>query len=85
MNYIITDENHVITAMSTGLISIPNGIIVDDIPENIEPMKWCYTPERGFYENPDYTPPIIPDEPTITQDDYNMDFDFRLSCLELGL
>ena len=66
MNYIITDENHVITAMSTGLISIPNGIIVDDIPENIEPMKWCYTAERGFYENPDYTPPIIPDEPVIT-------------------
>ena len=57
MNYIITDENHVITAMSTGLISIPNGIIVDNIPENIEPMKWCYTAENGFYENPDYTPP----------------------------
>lgn len=59
MNYIITDENHVITAMSTGLISIPNGIIVDDIPANVEPMKWCFTAEKGFYENPDYVPPDI--------------------------
>ena len=56
MNYIITDENHVITAMSTGLISISNGIIVDDIPANVEPMKWCFTAEKGFYENPDYVP-----------------------------
>ena len=59
MNYIITDENHVITAMSTGLISIPNGIIVDDIPANVEAMKWCFTAEKGFYENPDYVPPDI--------------------------
>ena len=59
MNYIITDENHVLTAMSTGLISIPNGIIVDDIPANVEPMKWCFTAEKGFYENPDYVPPDI--------------------------
>ena len=59
MNYIITDENHVITAMSTGLISMPNGIIVDDIPANVEPMKWCFTAEKGFYENPDYVPPDI--------------------------
>ena len=75
MNYIKVDENNVITAMSTGLISIPNGIIVDDIPANIEPMKWCYTAERGFYENPDYTPPEPEPEDPITQDDYNMDFD----------
>lgn len=59
MNYIITDGNHVITAMSTGLISIPNGIIVDDIPANVEPMKWCFAAEKGFYENPDYVPPDI--------------------------
>lgn len=59
MNYIITDENHVITAMSTGLISMPNGIIVDDIPANVEPLKWCFTAEKGFYENPDYVPPDI--------------------------
>ena len=59
MNYIITDENHVITAMSTGLISMPNGIIVDNIPANVEPIKWCFTAEKGFYENPDYVPPDI--------------------------
>lgn len=30
-------------------------------------------------------PPIPIPEPEIPQDEYNLDFDFRLSCLELGL
>lgn len=30
-------------------------------------------------------PPIPVPDPVIPQDEYNMDFDFRLSCLELGI
>ena len=89
MIYQITvNENNIVTGWSIGGY-IPKGIDVSEIPENIinsgDLNKWCYTPDRGFYENPDYEPPVIPEEDTITQDDYNMDFDFRLSCLELGL
>ena len=43
-----------------------DGIPVKSIPDGVELLKWCYTAENGFYENPDYTPPIIPDEPVIT-------------------
>lgn len=82
---IVTNVNNVITAILYAAHVDGSIEIKGDIPENIEPMKWCYTAEKGFYENPDYEPPVIPEEDTITQDDYNMDFDFRLSCLELGL
>ena len=63
---IVTDVNNVITAILYAAHIDGSIEIKGDIPENIEPMKWCYTPERGFYENPYYTPPIIPDEPVIT-------------------
>lgn len=58
---VTTDENNVLTGWSIGGY-IPDGIDVPEIPEYIqnsnELNKWCYTEEKGFYENPDY---IIPD------------------------
>lgn len=66
MNYIRVNENNVITGISSGKIILTDGIPIDSIPENIEVLKWCYTPEKGFYENPGYTPPVIPEEPVIT-------------------
>ena len=30
---------------------------VESVPEGIEPTKYCYTPEKRFYENPNYTEP----------------------------
>ena len=70
MIYQITvNEKNIVTGWSIGGY-IPKGIDVSEIPENIinsgDLNKWCYTAEKGFYENPDYTPPIIPDEPVIT-------------------
>lgn len=80
---ILINDKNVITAILYA-VNIDGSIeIKGDIPAEVTPLKWCYTAERGFYENPNYTPPE-PEDP-ITQDDYNMDFDFRLSCLELGL
>ena len=40
---------------------------VTELPEYVEPMKYCYTEEDGFYENPNYIEPPenpygIPDE-----------------------
>ena len=31
---------------------------VESVPEGIEPTKYCYTPEKGFYENPNYIEPV---------------------------
>lgn len=30
---------------------------IETIPENIEPQKYCYTEEQGFYKNADYVEP----------------------------
>ena len=33
-----------------------------NVPENVEVEKYCYTPNDGFYENPDYVEPPKPME-----------------------
>ena len=61
MVYQVTvDENNIITGWSIGGY-IPNGIDVPEIPEYIqnsnELNKWCYSQDKGFYENPNYIAP----------------------------
>lgn len=34
---------------------------VDSIPDGIEPYKYCYTEEQGFYFNPNWHEPITPE------------------------
>ena len=34
---------------------------VDEIPENVIPGKYCYTEEKGFYENPNWVEPEVED------------------------
>ena len=57
---IVTDNNNRILVISIGA-EISNGITVDEIPDYVfsseDKRKWCYTKEKGFYENPDYVPP----------------------------
>ena len=39
---------------------MPDGIIigeVDSVPKEVEIGKYCYTPEDGFYVNPNYKEP----------------------------
>ena len=59
---ITIDNSNVITGWSIGGY-IPNGIDIPQIPEFVitscDCHKWCYTKEKGFYENPDYEPPDI--------------------------
>ena len=56
---ILTDVNNVITAILYAAHVDGSIEINGEIPANIEPMKWCYTPENGFYENPNYEPPVV--------------------------
>ena len=77
------DENNVITAIVYHG-DIPDGIDVLSIPEGVDVLTHKYA-DGKFMLNPDYKPPQPAPEDTLTQDDYNMDFDYRLSCLELGL
>ena len=35
---------------------------VEEIPENVERAKYCYTEEKGFYVNENYVEPINPDK-----------------------
>lgn len=77
------DENNVITAIVYNG-NIPDGIEVPSIPEWVDVLTHKYV-DGKFIVNPDYKPPQPVPEDTLTQDDYNMDFDYRLSCLELGL
>ena len=64
--------------------NIPDGIDVPSIPEGVDVLTHKYA-DGKFMINPDYKPPQPAPEDTLMQDDYNMDFDYRLSCLELGL
>lgn len=39
-------------------IEMVNVYEVTEIPENVEREKYCYTEEKGFYENENYVEPI---------------------------
>ena len=48
------NENNVLVAIIYRDTADTEGIPVKNIPDGVELLKWCYTAERGFYENPDY-------------------------------
>lgn len=49
---------------------------IDNIPENIEEQKYCYTTKKGFYKNENYIEPLQPIEEQIT--------DIQIALAELG-
>lgn len=57
------------------------GAFIEDEPEDFSVEKYLYL-NGELIVNPDYTEHEI-EEPT--QDEINLDFDFRITCLELGL
>lgn len=80
------------------LINTSDSLIeMDSISEEVIPYKYCYTSEEGFYENPDYVEPPKPvevrvndlEESTTThaelQVETELEIDYRLSMIELGL
>lgn len=56
---------------------------IDSVPEEVEADKYCYTPEAGFYPNPEWEEPNkygVPDETVqAIKDDTIMDL------IELGV
>lgn len=63
----VFEENGSITLDNGNFIIISENnlefIDVGDIPDYVEPHKYCYTDEKGFYINPDYVEPTP--EPTL--------------------
>ena len=57
---IILGENNIIFGLSIGGF-VDGGINVNEIPQYIldsdDPQRWCYSIEKGFYENVNYIPP----------------------------
>ena len=46
------------------VVGFVNVNVVDEIPDGVERIKYCYTPAEGFYKNPNYVEPSkygIPD------------------------
>ena len=82
---ITVDEKGVVVCASIGGY-IPGGIDVEEIPAEVMscPGKWTYK-DGEFSENPDYVPPK--EEPSFEelQEEINLDTDYRLTCLELGI
>ena len=82
---ITVDEKGVVVCASIGGY-IPGGIDVEEIPQEVMrcPGKWTYK-DGKFSENPGYVPPE--EEPSFEelQEEINLDTDYRLTCLELGI
>lgn len=82
---ITVDEKGIVTGTSVGGY-ICGGINVEEIPQEVIdcPGKWTYK-DGKFEPNPDYVPPE--EEPSFEemQEEFNLDTDFRLTCLELGI
>ena len=57
--YRITDDDNVYYAVTEGFEVHE----VDELPSDFEPMKYCYTEEEGFYENPNK--PLLSDSERI--------------------
>lgn len=68
-------------------------IEVESIPQEVTPGKYCYTVEKGFYPNPNWKEPPRSQEQldeavnliNSHQAEVDVDVDFRLSKIELGL
>jgi hypothetical protein len=78
MKILILNQDNSIVVMSEEAQEVENGLLINDcvyppsldttlfevevIPYGVEPVKYCYTEEKGFYENPNYKPYYSPEE-----------------------
>ncbi len=61
--------NYLMNEGLEGEVAIPQSLVkgifeIEEIPENVEIAKWCYTEEKGFYKNENY---VEPEEPVETR------------------
>lgn len=79
--------------ISENLFCSKRGIQAFNVPtgsEDIEPYKYCYTVEKGFYPNPNWKEPLKPvevqlEELRLAKAESELEIDERISKLELGL
>ena len=78
----INVDNHAIAYAPDEKINV---FEVEEIPENIEIAKYCYTKEQGFYKNENYVEPeepvekrlkLIEERRALTEDMINMSLGF---------
>lgn len=77
------------------VIAIPDihPVEVDAVPDDFTAFKYCYTEVDGFTLNPDWKEPEPPIEQKVAAlmatiadiDEINVDQEYRLTLLELGL
>ena len=59
---------HYIIYNGNGIIGYPvNKYEIQSIPADVEPKKYCYTENDGFYKNPNYKEPEPPIEDQIKE------------------
>ena len=63
-----------------------NTYSVDTIPEHISEGKYCYTPEQGFYKNPNYVEPDPTNTYGISDSAYHQIIDdYSMELIEKGV
>lgn len=79
--YRITNSNGVFYAVTEGFMPYEVG----EIPSDVEPEKWCYTQEKGFYKNQDYVE-YVPVEQRIDEiETQNLEILYQVCLLQLGI
>jgi len=83
MAQIKLDSNNIVIAWCT-VGGIEGGISVDNVPDYVQsaPVGFYKYVKGKFTVNPDYAETA---ETEPAQEEINLDMDFRITCLELGL
>lgn len=79
--YKVVNEDHVeyFTQQDLEIVN------VDQVPNEVERYKYCYTIEKGFYKNQNYTEPEPPIEEKVSDlQDYTADLLYQVCLLQLG-
>lgn len=98
MKQIVIDRYNAVVGYCTGAGTIKNGINVNEIPDGFVSGKYKFVDDE-YVLNPDYDPAKIYDsetgmfvdppepEPTFEEQqlEFNLDTDYRVTCLELGV
>lgn len=79
-----------VVKMVTMRVNIPKTIgtvyEVDEIPDGVEPFKYCYEENKGFYKNPNWREPTEAEKYGVSEDVYNSIIDeYTNELIEMGV
>lgn len=82
--YRIEQDGAIFWAVAYGFKEYEVESIPQEVKDNTE--KYCYTPDKGFYENPIWVEPDIPIEKKVSNlEDYTSDLLYQVCLLQLGV